>query len=115
MLESLGHKVTSLDLMGSGINPTDPNTVYAFEDYNEPFIDVMENLPDKEQVILVAHSAGGQSVTEYRFATMLLRPGPVRALRGDQVKFIRGEDVDSVPRAFIKTLHDHNRDANRML
>ncbi|CAM8995209.1 unnamed protein product [Rhodiola kirilowii] len=52
---------------------------------------------------------------EYRFATMLLRPGPVRALRGDQVKFIRGEDVDSVPRAFIKTLHDHNRDANRML
>ncbi|CAM8925317.1 unnamed protein product [Rhodiola kirilowii] len=184
ILESFGHQVTSLDLKGSGINPTDPNTVIAFEDYNEPFIDVMDNLPDKEQVILVAHSAGGQSVTyaihkfgcskikmaiyvaatmlkhgfctpedfkagspdlseygdvtdytyglgpdqpptggsmkreflrklvynmtpdeEYRLATMLLRPWPVRALRGE-VQFIGGEDFDNVPRTYIKTLHD---------
>jgi hypothetical protein len=35
---------------------------------------------------------------------MLLRPGPVRALKG--ARFEGGKDADSVPRIYIKTLHD---------
>ena len=35
---------------------------------------------------------------------MLLRPGPVRALKG--ARFEGGKDDDSVPRIYIKTLHD---------
>lgn len=185
ILESYGHKVTSLDLTGGGISPTDPNTVYTFQDYNKPFIGLLDNLPDHEQVIIVGHSVGGLSITyaihkfgcrkikmaiyvaanmlkygvctlqdikdgvpdfseygqvteytyalgsdqpptsvamktkflrmllynltpdeEYRLATMLLRPTPTRALGGDQVQFKEGEDVDSVPRVYVKTLHD---------
>ncbi|KAI5568093.1 hypothetical protein POPTR_013G158200v4 [Populus trichocarpa] len=37
-------------------------------------------------------------------ASMLLRPGPVRALKG--ARFEGGKDADSVPRIYIKTLHD---------
>ena len=37
-------------------------------------------------------------------ASMLLRPGPVRALKG--ARFEGGKDDDSVPRIYIKTLHD---------
>uniref|UniRef100_A0A7N1A6Y2 AB hydrolase-1 domain-containing protein n=1 Tax=Kalanchoe fedtschenkoi TaxID=63787 RepID=A0A7N1A6Y2_KALFE len=63
MLESAGHQVTSLDLKGGGISSTDPNTVYTFEDYNQPFIDLLRSLPDQQQVIIVGHSAGGLSLT----------------------------------------------------
>lgn len=38
-------------------------------------------------------------------ASMLLRPGPVRAFKG--ARFEGGKDADSVPRIYIKTLHDH--------
>lgn len=37
-------------------------------------------------------------------ASMLLRPGPVRAFKG--ARFEGGKDADSVPRIYIKTLHD---------
>ncbi|XP_061945717.1 methylesterase 17-like [Populus nigra] len=36
--------------------------------------------------------------------SMLLRSGPVRALKG--ARFERGKDADSVPRIYIKTLHN---------
>jgi hypothetical protein len=36
---------------------------------------------------------------------MLLRAGPVRAFKG--ARFEGGKDADSVPRVYIKTLHDH--------
>lgn len=36
---------------------------------------------------------------------MLLRAAPIRALKGAQ--FEEGKDADSVPRVYIKTLHDH--------
>ncbi|KAJ6758271.1 METHYLESTERASE 17-LIKE [Salix koriyanagi] len=37
-------------------------------------------------------------------ASLLLRPGPVRAFKG--ARFEGGKDADSVPRIYIKTLHD---------
>lgn len=37
-------------------------------------------------------------------ASMLLRPGPVRALSG--ARFIGGPDANRVPRVFMKTMHD---------
>ncbi|KAL3565891.1 hypothetical protein D5086_033937 [Populus alba] len=37
-------------------------------------------------------------------ASMLLRAGPVRAFKG--ARFEGGKDADSVPRVYIKTLHD---------
>ncbi|XVE81661.1 hypothetical protein DITRI_Ditri15bG0083000 [Diplodiscus trichospermus] len=182
LLEESDYKVTCLDLKGSGIDPSDPNTIFTFQDYNKPLIDLLSNLPENEKVILIGHSAGGLSLTyaihrfskkihmaiyvaanmlklgfvtpqdhkdavpdlsmygdvnttmyglgddqpptsriikeEFRrkilyhlsskedstLAAMLLRPGPVRPFDG--VHFAEGPDADSVPRVFIKTMHD---------
>ncbi|XP_022893705.1 methylesterase 17-like isoform X2 [Olea europaea var. sylvestris] len=38
-------------------------------------------------------------------AAMLLRPGPIQALKS--AYFEEGEDADGVPRIYIKTTHDH--------
>ncbi|XXG42846.1 hypothetical protein AAC387_Pa01g3021 [Persea americana] len=62
-LESLGHKVSCLDLKSSGIDLSDPNTISSFEEYNKPLSDFMSNLKDDEKVILVGHSLGGLSLT----------------------------------------------------
>ncbi|XP_049358529.1 methylesterase 17-like [Solanum verrucosum] len=64
LIESCGYKVTSLDLKGAGIDPSDPNTILSFHDYNKPLLDFLSSLPRNEQVILVGHSAGGMSVTD---------------------------------------------------
>lgn len=37
-------------------------------------------------------------------ASMLIRPAPVRPLRG--ARFVGGPDADRVPRVYIKTMHD---------
>ncbi|XVE81662.1 hypothetical protein DITRI_Ditri15bG0083100 [Diplodiscus trichospermus] len=54
----------------SGIDPSDPNTIFTFQDYNKPLIDLLSNLPENEKVILIGHSAGGLSLTYaiHRFA-----------------------------------------------
>ncbi|XP_022744217.1 methylesterase 17-like [Durio zibethinus] len=182
LLEASDYKVTCLDLKGSGIDPSDANTIFTFQDYNKPLIDLLFNLPENEKVILVGHSAGGLSLTYaiHRFAkkirmaiyvaanmlkhgfvtpqdykdadpdlsmygdvntmtyglgadqpptsmimkeefqrkilydlsskddstlaAMLLRPGPLRPFT--DVHFTEGPDADSVPRVFIKTMHD---------
>ncbi|KAI6676042.1 hypothetical protein NL676_036838 [Syzygium grande] len=64
LMESSGYTVSCLDLASGGVDPTDPNTVLAFDDYNKPLLDFLSTLPDNEQVILVGHSAGGLSVTQ---------------------------------------------------
>ncbi|XP_059300790.1 methylesterase 17-like [Lycium ferocissimum] len=64
LMENSGYKVTSLDLKGAGIDPSDPNTILSFDDYNKPLVDLLSSLPNDEQVILVGHSAGGLSVTD---------------------------------------------------
>ncbi|XVF07280.1 hypothetical protein REPUB_Repub06bG0124800 [Reevesia pubescens] len=70
LLEASDYKVTCLDLKASGTDPFDPNTIFTFEDYNKPLIDLLSNLPENEKVILVGHSAGGLSLTYaiHRFA-----------------------------------------------
>ncbi|XVF65490.1 hypothetical protein PTKIN_Ptkin09bG0253700 [Pterospermum kingtungense] len=67
---STDYKVTCLDLKGSGIDRSDPDTIFTFQDYNKPLIDLLSNLPENEKVILVGHSAGGLSLTYaiHRFA-----------------------------------------------
>ncbi|XP_055832545.1 methylesterase 17 [Solanum dulcamara] len=64
LMEISGYKVTCLDLKGAGIHPDDPTTLISFDDYNQPLINFLSSLPEKEQVILVGHSAGGLSVTD---------------------------------------------------
>ncbi|CAN0877183.1 Methylesterase 17 [Linum grandiflorum] len=64
LLESAGHRVTCVDLASAGIDRADPDTLFAFEDYNRPLVEFMAALPETEQVIVVGHSAGGLSLTE---------------------------------------------------
>ncbi|KAD5961412.1 hypothetical protein E3N88_12885 [Mikania micrantha] len=64
LMVNSGYTVTCLDLRGAGIDPSDPNKILWFDDYNKPLIDFLTSLPDHEQVILVGHSAGGLSVTD---------------------------------------------------
>ncbi|KAL9686706.1 hypothetical protein QQ045_031099 [Rhodiola kirilowii] len=63
LMENSGFRVTCLDLKSAGIDPTDPNDVLTFEEYNKPLINMLQELPESERVILVGHSAGGLSVT----------------------------------------------------
>ncbi|KAL6906011.1 hypothetical protein ACP4OV_003612 [Aristida adscensionis] len=62
LLEGSGYHVTCVDLAAGGVNPTDPNTVQSFEQYNKPLIDLISAMPEDEKVILVGHGAGGLSV-----------------------------------------------------
>lgn len=50
LMENCGYKVTCLDLKGAGMDPTDPNTVLSFQDYNKPLIDFLSSLRDHQQV-----------------------------------------------------------------
>ncbi|XP_042492363.1 putative methylesterase 14, chloroplastic [Macadamia integrifolia] len=63
LLEEVGLLPIALDLMGSGIDQTDPNSVKTLADYAKPLIDYLHNLPEEEQVILVGHSCGGASIS----------------------------------------------------
>lgn len=51
LLEASDYKVSCIDLKGSGIDPSDPNTIFSFQDYNKPLIDLLSNLPHNEKVI----------------------------------------------------------------
>ncbi|CAN8290091.1 unnamed protein product [Cochlearia groenlandica] len=62
-LEESGLSPTTVDLAGSGFNMTDSNSVCTLEEYSKPLIELLENLPEEEKVILVGHSTGGASVS----------------------------------------------------
>ncbi|KAK4436433.1 Methylesterase 17 [Sesamum alatum] len=64
LMENSGYRVSCVDLKGAGMDPTDPNTVLSFDDYNKPLLDFLSSLHDNHQVILVGHSAGGLSVSD---------------------------------------------------
>ncbi|KAL2925984.1 Methylesterase 17 [Bienertia sinuspersici] len=64
LLESIGHKVSCPDLASSGIDPSDADTIFTFQEYNKPLHDILTSLPAHEKVILVGHSAGGQNLTD---------------------------------------------------
>ncbi|WCJ20112.1 methyl esterase 17 [Euphorbia peplus] len=69
LMENSGYKVTCIDLKGAGIDPSDPDSILSFDDYNKPLLDFLSFLPDNQQVILVGHSAGGLNITQasYKF------------------------------------------------
>lgn len=46
-LQKAGHTVTSLDLSGAGINPTDPDTITSWEEYHKPALDFFQSLPER--------------------------------------------------------------------
>ncbi|PON54032.1 Alpha/beta hydrolase fold [Parasponia andersonii] len=64
LLESTGHHVTTLDLIGSGINMSRVRQVNgSLVDYIKPLIDFMASLPPTAaKVVLVGHSLGGLSI-----------------------------------------------------
>ncbi|XP_042391993.1 methylesterase 17-like [Zingiber officinale] len=58
-LESAGHKVSCLDMLGH----SDPNSILCIQHYDAPLLDFMSHLNEDEKVVLVGHSAGGLSLT----------------------------------------------------
>ncbi|XP_057482309.1 salicylic acid-binding protein 2-like isoform X2 [Actinidia eriantha] len=59
-LESLGHKVTVLDLSASGLNRKTLDQVGSFREYSEPLLQFMSSIDEK--VVLVGHSLGGMGI-----------------------------------------------------
>ncbi|ESQ38584.1 hypothetical protein EUTSA_v10028772mg [Eutrema salsugineum] len=62
-LEESGLSPVTVDLAGSGFNMTDTNSIYTLEEYSKPLIELLQNLPLEEKVILVGHSTGGACVS----------------------------------------------------
>lgn len=50
LLEEAGLLPTAIDLVGSGINLTDTNSVTTLADYSKPLLDYLENVPEDEKV-----------------------------------------------------------------
>ncbi|XP_061998964.1 methyl jasmonate esterase 1-like [Rosa rugosa] len=63
LLTAAGHNVTTLDLPGSGIDPTQVQQIHSITDYSEPLIKLMESLPPHDRVILVGHNLGGLPIS----------------------------------------------------
>ena len=63
LLKSLGHRVTALDLSGSGDDPKRVDQITSFSDYIKPLMEFMESLPQHEKVVLVGHSYGGMGIS----------------------------------------------------
>ncbi|VVB13937.1 unnamed protein product [Arabis nemorensis] len=62
LLESVGHRVTAVELAASGIDPRPIQAVESFDEYSQPLIQTLESLPENEQVILVGSSFGGINI-----------------------------------------------------
>lgn len=62
-LEEDGHKVTALDLTGSGIHSFDTNRITSLAQYVKPLTGFFEKLADGEKVILVGHDLGGACIS----------------------------------------------------
>ncbi|KAI4332334.1 hypothetical protein L6164_017254 [Bauhinia variegata] len=63
LLEEVGLLPVALDLTGSGIDLTNPNSVSTLAEYSKPLIDYLENLSGDEKVVLVGHSIGGACIS----------------------------------------------------
>ncbi|KAJ0076257.1 hypothetical protein Patl1_34608 [Pistacia atlantica] len=100
LMETSGYKVTCLDLKSAGIDSSDPNTLFTFEEYNKPLIEFLFNLPEDEKVILVGHSAGGLSLTDalHKFGSKKIQMAIYVAANMLKYGFITDEDVkEAVP------------------
>ncbi|KAK9053328.1 hypothetical protein SSX86_029961 [Deinandra increscens subsp. villosa] len=42
--------VTCIDLKGAGIDPSDPNTILSFDEYNKPLLDFLSSLPHNQKM-----------------------------------------------------------------
>ena len=50
-LQKAGQKVTAdVDLTGAGQHPGGPDTIFTFEEYNKPVVDLFETIPEGEKV-----------------------------------------------------------------
>lgn len=49
-LEESGLSPVTVDLAGSGFNMIDANSVSTLEEYSEPLIELLQNLPEEEKV-----------------------------------------------------------------
>ncbi|KAJ8769027.1 hypothetical protein K2173_024023 [Erythroxylum novogranatense] len=64
LLESSGHRVTTLDLAGAGISPKSIEEVYSFSEYTQPLLDFLSSsVQPNEKVTLVGHSLGGMNIS----------------------------------------------------
>ncbi|KAJ8770756.1 hypothetical protein K2173_021403 [Erythroxylum novogranatense] len=63
LLKLSGHRVDSLDLCASGINPKQLDEVESLSDYAHPLIELMNSLPPDDPVILVGHSYAGYVIS----------------------------------------------------
>ncbi|KAJ4879750.1 hypothetical protein Rs2_36804 [Raphanus sativus] len=59
LLEKHGFQVDAVDLTGSGVSSTDPNTIASLAHYSKPLLHFLESLKPNEKVILVGHDFGG--------------------------------------------------------
>ncbi|XVF15638.1 hypothetical protein REPUB_Repub09cG0171600 [Reevesia pubescens] len=103
-LKSMGHKVTALDMVASGIHPKQVHEIRSISDYFEPLMEFMASLPTEERVILVGHSKGGycisaamerfpEKVSVAVFATAFM-PGPNITTQTLSQKINEGLDSD---------------------
>ncbi|KAL2248991.1 methylesterase 17 isoform X2 [Sesamum indicum] len=100
LMESSGYRVSCLDLKGAGMDPTDPNTVLSFNDYNKPLLDFLSSLHDDHQVILVGHSAGGLSLSDaiHKFGKKKIKLAVFIAATMLRSGFVTDQDIkDGVP------------------
>ncbi|EXB37215.1 hypothetical protein L484_020271 [Morus notabilis] len=63
LLKSAGHRVTALDLSGSGVDPKRLNQITSFSEYVKPLMELMAPLAEYEKVVLVGHSYGGMAIS----------------------------------------------------
>ncbi|GAB4837165.1 hypothetical protein Ancab_002076 [Ancistrocladus abbreviatus] len=129
LLEASGYKVTCIDLKSAGVDPSTPDSVQSFEEYNQPLFDFFSTHSlshPHDKLILVGHSAGGLSVTDvtYRF------PNKIRAavyVAATMLKhgFSTPQDfIDGVPEILrslgskssqAPTSEEENREFNRQI
>ncbi|KAL2632253.1 hypothetical protein R1flu_016939 [Riccia fluitans] len=63
LLEEAGFRASAIDLTGSGIDYTDPNTITSLSHYVKPLFDFLQKLDENEKVILVGHNVGGACIS----------------------------------------------------
>ncbi|CAN1332977.1 Methylesterase 10 [Linum perenne] len=78
LLKSAGHRVTAVDLGGSGVNFNKANSI---SDYVNPLTEFMDSVSDDEKVVLVGHSFGG-----------FFKRTPPESLMDSQVNFADGPE-----------------------
>ncbi|XP_011622677.1 methylesterase 17 isoform X2 [Amborella trichopoda] len=53
LLKNAGYKVSAVDLASAGINMGDADTIFTFEEYNKPLVDLISKIPENQKSITV--------------------------------------------------------------